>query len=166
MWQQILDYFADSPSQQKVVRFILENGISIGSDKKPTINGIELGASALSRSIGVDRRVVDTALRSILQIQEFRQVFSHLRATPDLTNVAKSLGLSVITIFPKNAEDKNIVSSAVGVISAYGLTLRQIFVTDPYTTEHPKLVLIIDGTVPAAAISDLRNLPTVESITL
>ena len=166
MWQRILEYFADMPSQQKVIRFLLDNGISVDSHGKPAINGIELGSSALSRAIGVDRRVVDAALHRIQENEEFAQVFSNIRATPDLTNVAKSLGLSVITIFPKNAGDKNIVASAVMVISTYGLPLRQIFVTDPYTAEHPKLVLIIDGTVPAPAIADLRNLPAVDSLTL
>ncbi|HJJ60644.1 MAG TPA: regulator of amino acid metabolism, contains ACT domain protein, partial [Methanocorpusculum sp.] len=29
MWQRILELFSDSPSQQKVVRFLLENGFGI-----------------------------------------------------------------------------------------------------------------------------------------
>ena len=73
----------------------------------------------------------------------------------------KNLGL-----LPKNAGDKNIVASAVAVLAAHDLPLRQIFVTDPYIVESPRLVIIIDGVIPATAIEELRALPAVESIIL
>ena len=116
--------------------------------------------------VDVDRRVVDTTVKRILGMADIRTIFAHLRVTPDITNVAKNLGLSVVTILPKNAGDKNIVASAVAVLAAHDLPLRQIFVTDPYITESPKLVIIIDGTLPAAAIEELRALSAVESIIL
>ncbi|HJJ58611.1 MAG TPA: regulator of amino acid metabolism, contains ACT domain protein, partial [Methanocorpusculum sp.] len=95
-----------------------------------------------------------------------RTIFANLRVTPDFTNVAKDLGLSVITILPKNAGDKNIVASAAGVLASFDLTLRQIFVTDSYAAENPKLVIIIDGKLPAEALEMLRELPAVKSIIL
>ena len=104
--------------------------------------------------------------RRICEIDELQSLFSHLRVTPDLTDVAKNLGLSVITILPNNAGDKNIVASAVDVLASYDLPLRQIFVTDPYVVETPRLVIIIDGVIPAEAIQKLRNLPTVRSLIL
>ena len=63
MWQQIPEYFADSPSQQKVLRFLLENGFGISPNGKVAVNGIELPSAAVSRAAGVDRRVVETALK-------------------------------------------------------------------------------------------------------
>ncbi len=166
MWQRILADFADSPAQQKVIRFLLENGFGIAPSGKAVVNGVEITASALSRATATDRRVVESTLKHTWENEELRSVFANLRVTPDFTNVAKDLGLSVITIIPKNAEDKNIVASAVDVLSSYNLTLRQIFVTDPYAAEIPKLVIIIDGRLPGAALEDLHNLPAVKSILL
>ncbi len=166
MWRRILEQFQDSPSQQRVVRFLLENGFGVSAEGKTVVNGIEISASALARFIKVDRRVVDSTLRRICEIDGLQSLFSRLRVTPDLTDVAKNLGLSVITILPKNAGDKNIVSSAVDVLASYDLPLRQIFVTDPYVVETPRLVIIIDGVIPADAIQKLRSLPTVQSLIL
>ncbi|HJJ98214.1 MAG TPA: regulator of amino acid metabolism, contains ACT domain protein [Methanocorpusculum sp.] len=166
MWHSILERFSDSPSQQRVVRFLLENGFGISEEGRVVVNDTEVAATAVARVIGVDRRVVDTTVKRILGMEDIKMTFSHMRVTPDLTNVAKNLGLSVITILPKNAGDKNIVASAVAVLAAHDLTLRQIFVTDPYIVESPRLVLIIDGVIPAAAIEELRALPAVDSIIL
>jgi predicted regulator of amino acid metabolism with ACT domain len=164
MLRKILDAFSDSPSQQKVVRLLLENGFGISGEGRVTVNNIELSSAAVGRAAGVDRRVADLTVKRLASMPEFRPFFLHHRATPDLTDVAKNLGLSVITIFPKNAGDKNIVASAVSVLSAYDLALRQIFVTDPYLAEKPKLVIIIDGTLPPQAVDDLRRLPAVDAI--
>jgi len=166
MWQRILELFSDSPSQQKVVRFLLENGFGISRDGKVMVNDVEITASSLSRAVKVDRRVVDTTIKRIREFPELEPVFTRLRVTPDFTDVAKHLGLSVITILPKNAVDKNIVSSAVSVLASYDLPLRQIFVTDPYAVENPRLVIIIDGQLQADALQKLKNLPAVDSIIL
>ncbi|MDV0441467.1 regulator of amino acid metabolism, contains ACT domain protein [Methanorbis furvi] len=166
MWRTILEPFSDSPSQQRVVKFLLESGFGVSKTGKVAVNGIEVSATAVARVVGVDRRVVDTTVKRILEMDDIRETFFHLRVTPDITDVAKNLGLSVVTILPKNAGDKNIVASAVAVLASHDLPLRQIFVTDPYIAESPRLVVIIDGTLPAAAIEDLRALPAVASIIL
>lgn len=164
MWRKILDLFADYPAQQTVVRFLLENGLGINENGRVHANGIEITAAALSRAIGVDRRVIDATIQHILEIEELEHIFTNLRVTPDLTGVAIDLGLSVLTIYPKNAGDKNIVASALSVLTKHDLTLRQIFVTDPYFVERPRLVLIVEGNLPAEAITEIRRLPAVESI--
>ncbi len=166
MWQRTLELFADSPSQQKVVKFLLENGFGISDEGKINVNGVEVTTASLARAIKVDRRVVDTTVKRIMEYDELEPIFTRLRVTPDLSDVAKHLGLSVITILPKNAGDKNIVSSAVSVLAEYDLKLRQIFVTDPYVVETPRLVIIIDGTIPADALQKLHSLKAVNSIIL
>jgi len=166
MWQRILELFADSPSQQKVVRFLLDNGFGISNEGKVVVNGVEITTASLSRTIKVDRRVVDSTVKRIMEFPDLIPVFSHLRVTPDFTNVAKHLGLSVITIIPKNAGEKNLVATVVSVLAHYKVCLRQIFVTDPYTAELPRLVVIIDGKIPAKAIQELSGLPFVEYLFL
>ncbi|HJJ47763.1 MAG TPA: regulator of amino acid metabolism, contains ACT domain protein [Methanocorpusculum sp.] len=164
MWRKILNLFADYPAQQQVVRFLLENGLGINEFGKVHANGIEITAAALARAIKVDRRVIDATILHIAEIDELRHIFTNLRVTPDITGVAMDLGLSVLTIYPKNAGDKNIVASALSVLTRYDLPLRQIFVTDPYFVERPRLVLIVEGTLPSEALTEIRRLPAVESI--
>jgi len=166
MWHKILELFADSPSQQKVVRFLLENGFGISQEGKVVANDVEITTAALSRAVKVDRRVVDATVRRIMEFEELEPVFTRLRVTPDFTNVAKHLGLSVVTIIPKHAGDKNLVAKIVAILAEYNVTLRQIFVTDPYTAEEPRLVVIIDGKLPAAAIQQLSELDFVKSLLL
>ena len=64
MWSDIIHEFADSPSQSKVVRFLLENGFGINNDGRVTCNGIEVPATQIAKAIGSDRRVVDATAQT------------------------------------------------------------------------------------------------------
>jgi predicted regulator of amino acid metabolism with ACT domain len=85
----------------------------------------------LRREIEIDRRVVETTGQRILTNETLKKIFLNMRVTPDFSKVADSLGISVITILPKNAQEKGIVGSAVQILHNYNLSIRQIFVTDP-----------------------------------
>jgi predicted regulator of amino acid metabolism with ACT domain len=164
MWSDIIHEFADSPSQSRVVRFLLENGFGVTLEGKISCNGIEIPATAVAKVIGADRRVVDSTARRILERQFLRDIFLNMRATPDLSRVAESLGFSVITVLPKNANERGIVGAAVRVLSAYSLAIRQIFVTDPQFSEEPKLVIIVEDPLPAGVINEIRALPQVKQV--
>jgi len=69
-----------------------------------------------------------------------------------------------MTILPKDASEKGIVSAAVRVIAEEGLSIRQIYVTDPLLSEDPRLVVIIDGEYPPSVIEGIRRLPQVRQI--
>ena len=166
MWSDIINAFSDSPSQLRVVRFLLENGFGVNESGKITANGIEMPATQVARAIGVDRRVIDTTARSILEHDTLKRIFCNIRVTPDLSRVAEALGLTIITLIPKNATDKHIVASAVSILDRYDLSIRQLFVTDPILSEEPKLVMIIEGALPHGVIGDLRNLPQVKRLIL
>ncbi len=165
MWADISREFADSPSQTRVVRFLLENGFGINEEGRIVCNGVEIPATHIGRAIETDRRVVDATARRILENPELREVFIRMRAAPDLSRVAEALGLSVITLYPKDAQQKGIVGAAVKVLVDHDLSIRQIFVTDPYLAEEPRLVMIVDGRrVPASVYEDLRALPQVKRL--
>ena len=166
MWSDIIHEFADSPSQSKVVRFLLENGFGINNDGRVTCNGIEVPATQIAKAIGSDRRVVDATTQRILTLPSLREIFVRMRATPDLSNVAESLGLTVITVLPKNASERGIVGAAVRVLSGHNLSIRQIFVTDPQFSEEPKLVIIVDELLPHGVIEEIRALPQVKKVIL
>lgn len=166
MWSVITGEFADSPAQARVVRFLLENGFGVSDDGRVACNGIEVPATQIARVLALDRRVVDATTKRILGNPLLRGIFSKMRATPDLSQVAESLGLSVITVLPKNAQEKGIVGAAVRVLTSHDLAIRQIFVTDPYFSEDPRLVIIMDEPLPAGVVEEIRKLPQVRQVTI
>jgi len=166
MWSDIIQEFADSPSQLRVAKFLLENGFGVNPEGRIMCNDIEISATRLAKAIGTDRRVVDATAHRILGSASLRSVFTCMRATPDLSLLAAPLGLSVITVLPRDAREQGIVGAVVAVVCGYGLTLRQIFVTDPVLSDEPKLVIIIDGDIPGSVIEAIRKLPQVRQVIL
>lgn len=164
MWSDIISEFADSPSQSRVVRFLLENGFGVTEDGRISCNGIEMPATAVAKAIGSDRRVVDSTARRILERPLLRDIFLNMRATPDLSRVAESLGFTVIVVLPKNANERGIVGAAVRVLSEHLLSIRQIFVTDTQFSEEPKLVIIVEEPLPLGVIEQIRALPQVKQV--
>lgn len=146
------------------MRFLLENGFGVTEDGRISCNGIEMPATAVAKAIGSDRRVVDSTAHRILERPLLRDIFLNMRATPDLSRVAESLGYTVITVLPKNANERGIVGSAVRVLSDHNLSIRQIFVTDPQFSEEPKLVIILEGPLPNGVIEKIRALPQVKQV--
>jgi predicted regulator of amino acid metabolism with ACT domain len=164
MWSDIIREFSDSPSQSRVVRFLLENGFGVTEDGRISCNGIEVPATGVAKAIGSDRRVVDATAHSILRRPVLRDIFLNMRATPDLSKVAESLGFSVITVLPKNATERGIVGSVVQVLAGFDVSIRQIFVTDPEFSEEPRLVIIVEKTLPLGVIEQIRALPQVKQV--
>jgi len=166
MWSDIIHEFADSPSQSRVVRFLLENGFGVTEDGRISCNGIEMPATAVAKAIGSDRRVVDSTARRILERPLLKDIFLNMRATPDLSRVAESLGFTVITVLPRNANERGIVGAAVRVLSEHLLSIRQIFVTDAQFSEEPRLVIIVEEPLPMGVIEQIRALPQVKQVTI
>ena len=164
MWSLIMKEFADSPAQARVAKFLLENGFGVNPEGKVVANGVEIPATHVAEAIGADRRVVDATARRILDVPALSMVFLNMRSTPDLSRVAETLGLSAFTVIPRNAQEKGIVSAVLRVVQRHNLSLRQIFVTDPYFAEEPKLVVIIDGEVPRGLFAEIRALPQVKQV--
>jgi hypothetical protein len=146
------------------VRFLLDNGFGVNEEGKICCNGIDIPATSVAKAIGSDRRVVDATARRILDRPVLREIFLNMRATPNLSRVAESLGFSVITVLPKDASERGIVGAAVRVLSNHSLAIRQIFVTDPQFSEEPKLVIIVEDPLPAGVINEIRALPQVRQV--
>ncbi len=166
MWAEIMQEFSDSPAQARVAKFLLENGFGINEQGKVQCNGIEIPATHLANAIGTDRRVVDMTGQRIISRPTLKDIFLNMRATPDLSRVADALKLTVITVIPRNASEKGIVGAAVQILHRYSLGIRQIFVTDPYFSEHPRLVIIIDEPLRPGVIEELRLHPQIKQIIL
>jgi len=52
----------------------------------------------------------------------------------------------------------------VRAIVDHDLGIRQIFVNEPYFSEEPRLVVIVEGAPPAVLYEELRSLPMVKQL--
>ena len=166
MFDEIMQKFADSPSQQQVIRLLLERGFSVNDDGRVVSGGIEIPNTGIAREVGVDRRVVDATTDAILADDELRPIFQNISAIPSLMDLAPVLDLTVLTVTVRDAEESGIVATVTETIADHGISVRQVISEDPEFTDQPRLYVIIDEDLPGTLINEIRELPFVQRIEL
>jgi hypothetical protein len=166
MFDEIMERFEDSPSQQAVVRLLLERGFSVNDEGRVVSGGIEIPNTGIAREIGVDRRVVDATTDAILDDPELRRIFQNISAIPSLRDLAPVLDLTVLTVYVEDAEASGIVAAVTGALADAGVSIRQTVSEDPEFTDEPRLSVITDADLPGELINEIRALPFVRKIEL
>ena len=166
MFDEIMEKFADSPSQQRVIRLLLERGFSVNDEGRVVSGGIEIPNTGIAREIDVDRRVVDATTDAILADEELRPIFQNISAIPSLMDLAPVLDLTVLTVAVSDAEEPGIVAAITGAIADAGVSIRQTISEDPEFTDQPRLYVITDDPLPGALINEIRDLSFVRRIEL
>ena len=166
MFDEIMEKFEGSPSQQAVIRLLLERGFSVNDDGRVVSGGIEIPNTGIAREIGVDRRVVDSTTDVILGDPELRRIFQNISQVPSLMDLAPVLDLTVLTITPDDAEQEGIVAEVTGTLADNGISIRQTISEDPEFTDEPRLYLITDEELPGDVITEIRDLEFVRKIEL
>lgn len=116
MFDEIMEKFEGSPSQQAVIRLLLERGFSVNDDGRVVSGGIEIPNTGIAREIGVDRRVVDSTTDVILDDPELRRIFQNISQVPSLMDLAPVLDLTVLSVAVDDAEREEIVARHRGVV--------------------------------------------------
>ena len=99
MWKDILEKFDKYPSQQKIIRKMLELGLKVDEDKKIYCKDVEINISSLAKSVDTDRRVVTSTIENILKDDILKNIFTNIYPSGALlTNLSDTLGLGVIEI--------------------------------------------------------------------
>lgn len=164
MFDEIMEKFENSPSQQAVIRLLLERGFSVNDDGRVVSGGIEIPNTGIAREIGVDRRVVDATTNAILEDEELRRIFQNISAVPSLKDLAPVLDLTVLTVYVIDADASGIVASVTNLIAEQGISIRQTLSEDPEFTDEPTLSIITDAELPGDLINDIRTLSFVRKI--
>jgi predicted regulator of amino acid metabolism with ACT domain len=164
MFDEIMEKFEESPSQQAVIRLLLERGFSVNDDGRVVSGGIEIPNTGIAREIGVDRRVVDSTTDAILADEELRRIFQNISAIPSLMDLAPVLDLTVLTIEVVAADEGGIVAEITSLLADEGITIRQIISDDPEFSDDPKLYIITDDPVPGEVLVAIRDLPFVRKV--
>jgi predicted regulator of amino acid metabolism with ACT domain len=159
-----MDRFDDEPAKQEVVRFLLQHGYAVDEENGINTNGMSLSDSDIAATLGVDRRVVSKTAETICQDDELQQIFRNLSSVPFLENTADVLGLSVITVQVDDAAETGLLADIAQVFTDYEVMIRQAVVQDPFFTEQPQFVAIIDGTPPEGMMIDLKKLEFSEGV--
>ncbi len=164
MFDEIMEKFENSPSQQAVVRLLLERGFSVNDDGRVVSGGIEIPNTGIAREIDVDRRVVDTTTDELLRDEELRRIFQNISAVASLKDIAPVLDLTVLTVYVDDASASGITAAVTNHIAEHEITIRQLFTTDPEFADTPSLTIITDSELPGDLINDVRALPFVRRI--
>ena len=166
MFDEIMRKFEGSPSQQAVIRLLLERGFSVNDDGRVVSGGIEIPNTGIAREIGVDRRVVDSTTTAILDDDELRRIFQNISSIPSLMDLAPVLDLSVLTIEPNDAERPGIVAEVTGLLADRDISIRQTVTEDPEFTDEPRLYVVTDDPIPGDLLNELSNLAFVRRISI
>jgi len=166
MFDEIMQKFEDSPSQQAVIRLLLERGFSVNDEGRVVSGGIEIPDTGIAREIDVDRRVVDATTDAILADDELRRIFQNISAIPSLMDLAPVLDLTVLTVRVTDAEQPGIVAEITGRVADSGISIRQTISEDPEFTDEPKLYVITDEPLDGDLINEIRALSFVRKIEL
>lgn len=158
--------FEDSPSQQAVIRLLLERGFSVNDEGRVVSGGIEIPNTGIAREIDVDRRVVDSTTSAILDDQELRRIFQNISAIPSLMDLAPVLDLTVLTVRVTQADRPGIVATVTGILAENDISIRQTLTEDPEFTDEPKLYIITDEPLPGSVLNEIRDLDFVRKIEL
>jgi len=164
MFDEIMEKFEGSPSQQAVVRLLLERGFSVNEDGRVVSGGIEIPDTQIARELGVDRRVVDSTTDAILADPDLRPIFRNISSIPSLRDLAPVLDLTVLTVEVHDADEPGIVATVTSMIADREVSIRQAITEDPEFTDEPRLYVITDEPIPGGLLTDIKNLAFVRRV--
>jgi len=164
MFDEIMEKFEGSPSQQAVIRLLLERGFSVNDEGRVVSGGIEIPYTGIAREIDVDRRVVDSTTDAIQNDPELQRIFANISAIPSLRDLAPVLDLTVMTVEVDAADESGIVATVSELIADYDISIRQIISEDPEFTDEPRLHIITDEEISGELLVSIRELPFVRRV--
>ena len=166
MFDEIMAKFSDSPSQQRVIRLLLERGFSVNDEGRVVSGGIEIPNTGIAREAEVDRRVVDATTDAILADEDLRPIFQNISAIPSLMDLAPVLDLTVLSVAVRDAEEVGIVAAVTAAIADHDVSIRQTISEDPEFTDEPQLYVITDEPLPGELINEIREMEFVRKLEL
>ena len=164
MFDEILEKFEGSPSQQAVIRLFLARGFSVNEDGRVVSGGIEIPYTGIARELDIDRRVVDSTTDAILADPDLKRIFTNISSVPSLMDLAPVLDLTVLTIEVTAAGESGIVAEVTGILADRGISIRQVLSEDPEFTDDPKLYVITDAELPGDLLVEIRELDYVRRV--
>lgn len=155
--------FSGKKGQKKVAEFLFRNSIRVSEDGRLLAGDIEVSHTAISRVLGVDRRLINATISSILKNPEMKKLFRKLNSTLLLRDIAPDLGFGAIEIIPTDASSKGIVAGITRIISDAGISIRQITADDPMFT-NAEMTVVTEKPIPRNLIDEMLEIKGVKKV--
>jgi predicted regulator of amino acid metabolism with ACT domain len=166
MWNNIMEKFEKYPSQQKVVKKLLELGLRIDTNNKIYCKDVEINISSLAKSLNTDRRVITSTIKNILKDEELKKIFMNIYPSgPVLTNISNVLGLGVIEI-EGLGQKAGILYKIAKILAEENISIRQAYASDPEIDPIPHITIITDKQLEGDLIQLLLKIDGVSKVSL
>jgi len=162
---RVKEGFGGFPSQEKVAMLLLRQGIRV-ENGIAYCNRIEQSDASIARAVGVDRRVVRSALEKISATPELDMIFSKLQSMLSLADVAPEIDCTTVEIIPTDATMPGILAGVMDVVYRGGLSVRQAVVDDPGIRADSHLIIVVDGRIPPELLPAIKQSRGVLSVIL
>jgi predicted regulator of amino acid metabolism with ACT domain len=163
MWRKIAKYFDKYPKRKKLAQKLIEYGLRI-KDGKIYCNQIELSNSKIARAFKIDRRIINATINTIKNKKDLEGVFSRLKPTCHLKDVAQSMKWGVIEIIPEDPSMPGILAGVTKILADGNISVRQAIVDDFELTEEPRLFIVIEQSISGDLIPKIRNSKGVKAV--
>ena len=163
MWKNLAKHFKGYPKRRQIAQKMLEYGLKI-KDSKIYCGEIELSDSKIARALDVDRRAIAATITTILQHPELTKIFSQLRPTCHLKDIAPTMNWGVIEIIPLDPSMPGILAEIATLIANNKISIRQAIVDDFELYEAPRLFIVTETPVPGPLIPKIKNARGVKAV--
>lgn len=161
----IEEKFSKFHSQKSVALKMIEYGLAVRNGDI-FCNEIEVDHRSIANSLNVDVRVVKSAIANIQSSPKLSKIFSQLKSTIHLGDVAPSLGLGEIVIEAVDSNFPGIIFKVAEIMNKRKISIRQVIGDDSDFTENPKLYIITDSPIPSDIIPKIKESNKIKSITI
>lgn len=163
MWNYIVKYFKKYPKRKIIAKKMLEYGLKIKNDKI-YCGEIELSDSKIARALNTDRRAILSTIAIIKKNKKLKDIFTKLKPTCHLKEVATIMGWGVIEIIPTDPSKYGILADVSKIIANKEISIRQAIVDDFELSEEPRLFIITEEVIPPLLIPKIRKINGVKAI--
>lgn len=164
MWSNVRKQFQRQAVRPEIVRKFIECGMRVGDDDKIYVGNVEVDYTAVSRALGVDRRVVKQTVQQIRASRYLNSLFSKTKPLgTSLVDLVSQLGYTGIVI-EADPKSPGVMAAVAEILSRHGTVVRQAVAEDPEMVPDAKMTLVVEGQLSGRAVEELQSLKQVRSI--
>ena len=165
IWEKLEKEFKGKGRQLEVVRLLLKYGLCV-KDESIYLDNIRIPYSSIANVLGIDRRVVVEAIKSINKNEYLRKFFRDLLpAGPFLRKVARLLGYTVLVVTPYR-DEPGILANVSKILASANINIVQVIAEEPHLFQEQKLYIVVEGEVPGEIINKITKLSFLKNLTI
>jgi predicted regulator of amino acid metabolism with ACT domain len=167
MWEKIRTLLDRFPAQKTVAVEMLKRGFSVSDKGGIYCGGVEVSPSKFARAIGVDRRAITAAEKTITGNPELKKLFLKFKPTLDLSEVAIENGLGVVELKGTEAtKTPGVLLKITKEISDLNISIRQVIADDTGIVSDPRITIITDQKLPGELLTKLKEIPGIAEVVI